>query len=252
MPIEVTVNGEVRTIASAAAEAVIGTALSRLADGDSVDVELADEEHWLECRAAIALANGANLAALGSELIQFASAVPTGPKRFRLSGLLRGCRGTEWAMSSHAVGETFVLIAPGVLHEIALPPLALGALVSIKARGLADDAAVPVERIVTGEALRPPSPVDLHPERLPDGRLSLSWTRRSRLGWMWPDGAEVPLGESVERYRVSVGSLTFETSEPRITVPAEAFDDLAGEVTISVFQIGDYAASRPASISVTI
>ena len=155
-------------------------------------------------------------------------------------------------MGSHAIGETFAMISPGALQEIVLPPLALGTTVSVKARGLADDQAIAIERTVSGEAMKPPSPIDLRAEKLPDGGLSLSWTRRSRSGWMWPAGTEVPLGESVEKYRVSVGSLTSETSEPRITIPAEALDDMAGEVTISVVQIGDYAASRPARISVTI
>jgi len=255
VPIEVTTGGEVRTIASASAEAVIGTALTSLDDA-SVDVELADPEHWLESRDDDALRNGANLAALGSELIQFASAVPIGPSRFRLGGLLRGCRGTEWAMSSHALGEPFVLISPASLQEILLPPLALGTSVSIMARGLADDNAIPIERTVTGEAMRPPSPIDLQAVSAPDGALSLTWTRRSRLGWMWPAGTEVPLGENSEKYRVtlegSAGTLTFEVSEPQIAIPAQALTGMTGTITISVVQIGDFAESRPATVSLTL
>ncbi len=189
VPIEVTINGEVRTIASASAEAVIGTALSTLDAGDSVDVELADAEHWLESRDEAALRNGANLAALGSELFQFASAVPIGPRRFRLSGLLRGCRGSEWVMDSHATGEALVLLVPGTLQEIVLSPLALGTSVSVRARGLADDDAVAVERVVTGETMRPPSPISLKAEMTADG----DWKSRGfdgaglvgsgRMGW---------------------------------------------------------------------
>jgi len=130
VPIEITSGGEVRTIASASAEAVIGTALTSL-DDTGADVELADPEHWLESRDEAALMNGANLAAIGSELIQFASAIPIGPNQFRLSGLLRGCRGTEWAMDSHAPGEAFALIGPGILQEVLFPPLAIGTSVSV-------------------------------------------------------------------------------------------------------------------------
>lgn len=152
--IEVTSGSEVWTVRSALAEAVIGTALNPVAD--VVDIELADPDHWLESRDETALTNGANLAALGEELIQFASTVPIGPQRFRLSGLRRGCRGTEWAMGSHTAGDAFVLIRPGALQEIFLPPLAIGSTVSIRARGLADDDAVPIERVVTGRGMRPP------------------------------------------------------------------------------------------------
>jgi hypothetical protein len=254
--IEVTSGGEVWTIASAPIEAVIGTALSTLGESDSLDVELADPEHWLESRDQSALTNGANLAAVGSELIQFASAVPIGPKRFRLSGLVRGCRGTEWAMGSHSPGEVFVLTVAGALQEVVLPPLALGTSVSIKPRGLADDDAQPVERIVTGEAMRPPSPIDVLAEITSDGGLSVSWTGRSRLGWMWPEGSDVPLGESAEKYRVTVeGSAitaAFEAFEPRMIIPADALAGMAGALTICVVQIGDYAESRPAAISLTL
>jgi len=254
--IEVTSGGEVWTVASAPSEAIIGTALNGLGEGDSLDVELADPEHWLESRDQSALTNGANLAAVGSELIQFASAVPIGPKRFRLSGLVRGCRGTEWTVSSHGVGEAFVLIVAGALQEVVLPPLALGTSVTIKPRGLADDGAQPVERMVTGEAMRPPSPIDVLAEITSDGGLSVSWTRRSRLGWLWPEGSEVPLGESAEKYRVTVeGSATtaaFEVFERRMVIPADELTSMTGTVIISVVQIGDYAESRPATASLTL
>ena len=256
VPIEVTSGGEVQRIASAPAEAVIGRALNSLDEGASIDVELADPEHWLESRDETALQNGANLAAVGSELIQFASAIPIGPGRFQLGGLLRGCRGTEWAMGSHASDEPFVLIVPGALQELVLPPFALGKAVAVTARGLADDGAQPVSRIVGGEAMKPPSPIDLIGQLEAGGGLALSWTRRSRLGWLWPAGSEMPLGESSERYRVtlngSAGTLTFETFQPQIIIAAGDLAGMTGPVMVSVVQVGDFAESRPATTSVMI
>ena len=256
IPIEITSGDEVRTVASASAEAIIGTALNSLGDGPSVDVELVHPEHWLESRDDDALKNGANLAAIGSELIQFASAVPIGPSRFRLSGLLRGCRGSEWTMDSHAAGESFVLMSPGALQEVVFPPFAIGTPVSIKPRGLADDEVVPFERIVTGEAMRTPSPIDLGVQIMTDGALALFWTRRSRAGWLWPPGEEPPLGESAERYSIGVqgsaGTLTFAATEPKITIPAGALAGMTGTVAITVVQVGDFAVSRPATASITL
>jgi hypothetical protein len=57
---------------------------------------------------------GANLALIGSELIQSGVAQlltdANGNAYYQLSRLLRGRRGTEWAMGSHVAGETFTLI----------------------------------------------------------------------------------------------------------------------------------------------
>jgi hypothetical protein len=88
VPFEIVVGGEVLRRQSATREAVIGTAVSVLRPGvntvfdrlNCVDVELADAEHWLESRDDAALIDGANLAMLGSELIQFGSAVPIGER----------------------------------------------------------------------------------------------------------------------------------------------------------------------------
>ena len=83
MPVEVTIGGEVRVIASAQGEAIIGIATNALAAGSSLsvdeanllEVEFADEDHWLESRDDGALGLGANLAAVGSELVQFGRAI---------------------------------------------------------------------------------------------------------------------------------------------------------------------------------
>jgi hypothetical protein len=64
--------------------------------------------------------------------------------------------------------------------------------------------------------------------------------------------ADVPLGESVERYRVGVGTQTFEAFEPWIVIPAEALSGVTGTVTVRVVQVGDYAESRPVTTSITV
>jgi len=159
-------------------------------------------------------------------------------------------------MNSHAAGEAFVMLGAGTLQEVALPPFAIGTSVSIRPKGLADDQAQPVQRIVTGEAMRPPSPTDLQAVVEADGALSAQWVRRSRLGWMWPAGSELPLGENAEKYRVTVqssaGTLTFEAFEPRITIPAAELTGFGRTTTVTVVQIGDFAESRPATVSLTI
>ena len=81
------------TAAPAAIGATIGAlpaAGSALFDTVSaLEVELANPSMWLEGRDDDALVGGANLALVGSELIQFGAAEPLGASRFRLSRLLR-------------------------------------------------------------------------------------------------------------------------------------------------------------------
>lgn len=263
VPIEISALGAVRTMSSAREEALIGRAASALAPGqsalfdlsNSVDIELEDEEHWLESRDDDALANGSNLAVLGGEVIQFGSAVAVGPRRFRLSRLLRGRRGTEWAMASHGLGERFALLSPAALQPIELSLEAVGTIVAAKAGGLADEDAPAIQIVPEGEALRPPSPVHLRARWAADGSVNISWVRRSRVGWAWIDGIDTPLGESAEKYRLRLdgpgASLTAEAILPELTIEAAAMATLGpGDVAVSVVQVGDYAVSRPALLTI--
>jgi len=241
--------------------AVIGTALTALAPGGSalldlrgsVEVELLNDTMWLEGRDDAALAGGANLAVLGEELIQFGAAEPLGDRRFRLSRLLRGRRGTEWAGAAHAAGEGFALIEPEALAAIEAPVAALGGEARLIGSGIGDgETGASASRAVTGEAMRPPSPVHLAAEPLPGGDLAISWVRRSRNGWVWLSGGDTPLGEESERYRLTLSGAGFERAvslaEPAYlyTSAQQLEDGLAGPLTLRVVQAGTLIASRPA------
>jgi hypothetical protein len=171
----------------------------------SVDVELLHEGMELEARSDDALVGGANLALLGAELVQFGDVERLGPRRFRLSRLLRGRRGTEWAAGAHRVGEEFALIEPGSIRAIELPAgAAAGTSVMLLASGVADVEPATAELVATGEALRPPAPVHLRVEPTSGGAVLISWVRRSRFGWGWASGSDTPLGEESERYELEL------------------------------------------------
>ncbi|MFL6845647.1 MAG: phage tail protein [Allosphingosinicella sp.] len=245
---------------STAPAATIGTALSvpgpagpaLLDERHDFEVELLGEGMWLESRDDAALASGANLAVLGDELIQFGTAEPLGGRRFRLSRLLRGRRGTEWASSLHAVGEPFALIEADSLAVVEAPLGALGGEARLIASGPGDVDAVVAERTVSGEAMRPPPPVHLAADRLANGDLALSWVRRSRTGWVWLSGSDTPLGEESESYRLTLSGAGFErtvaTASPGYlyTAGEQAADGLVGPLAIEVVQLGTAAPSRPA------
>jgi hypothetical protein len=247
-------------VGSTAPPAVMGVALdaplpagSALFDMvSSLDVELLNDAMWLEGRSDDALVAGANLAAVGGELIQFGAVEALGERRFRLSRLLRGRRGTEWAAGGHEAGEAFTLIARDTLIAIEAPA---GVEVQLMASGVGDVDAASASRVVEAEVLRPPSPVHLTAVEAPDGSLIISWIRRSRQGWAWTDGVETPLGEEAERYRLTVAGPDFErtveTSAPGyIYTSAERAADGPGPLVVEVTQTGKLAASRAAHLIV--
>ncbi len=157
---------------------------------------------------ALELFNGANAALLGDEIIQFQNAQLIGPGLYALSRLLRGRRGTESAITAHAVGERFVL-----LQELALTfmPAALNErgksyVFRALAPGQTLSAAYDYAHTYGMKALRPFAPVHTKGARSSgtSGDLSLVWTRRARLHAEWNDHIDVPLDEPEEMYEARI------------------------------------------------
>ena len=127
--VEVTYGGQRIADQTSRRKAIMGTSATALPGTDgTVDVMLTDPEQWLVSCDESALDEGANLALLGGELIQFTTADALGSGQFRLSGLVRGVRGTE--VASHAAGDRFLLIEAQALKPIALPPWVAGYVVT--------------------------------------------------------------------------------------------------------------------------
>ena len=225
-------------------------------DASVLDVELLRDSDWLESRIDAALGAGANAARAGDELIQFGRAEPLGGGRFRLSHLLRGRRGTEWAAGGAGAGSAFLLLGPSALVAIEPGAGSVGSEVRIASEAPADDAAEPVVHAVSGEGLAPPSPVHLRGSLRADGGLDLAWVRRSRAGWSWGAGADAPLVEEREAYRVTLSGAgvahPVEVAEPRLALTAAetAAMGLAPPIAVAVVQLGTHAVSRAASIIV--
>jgi hypothetical protein len=171
--------------------------------------------------------------------------------------LLRGRRGTEWADGLHLPGEEFVLIDAPTLLRVDVPLASIGSEAALVAAGLGDDGAAPVRLTITGEALRPPSPVHAHAEPLGEGDILLSWVRRSRLGWDWLSGRDTPLGEEREAYRVTIGSgsaaRAFEVEEPRFvsTASDRSAAGLVLPAEARIAQLGTFGPSREAVLILT-
>lgn len=251
------------SIGRTASPAVMGSAVTSLTPAGAarfdtrnvVEVQLLNDAMWLESRDDAALVGGANLALLGGELLQFGRVEPLGDRRFRLSKLLRGRRGTEWAASDHVAGEPFLLLDSETLTAADVRVALLGGEARIMARGLGDDLPASEAIEITGEGLRPPAPVHLRARVQGNGDIAISWVRRSRAGWYWLDGTDAPVAEEQERYqlRLLTGSLaqTLTVGEPHHLHTAGAqTGDGGGPLTVEIRQTGTFAASRPATITV--
>jgi hypothetical protein len=224
--------------------------------GSTADVELLHEAMELQARDEDALVAGANLALIGRELVQFGAVERLGPRKFRLSRLLRGRRGTEWAVGAHQPGEDFALIEASSIRAIELPPGgAAGTPVMLLASGVADAAPAETAKVAAGEALRPPSPVHLRAQPLAGGGVLIEWVRRSRLGWGWSSGSDTPLGEESERYEIALagssGARRVEVAETQYVYSAAArAADGPGPLVVTIVQLGTSGRSRPASITI--
>ena len=258
--VQVAIPGQTVVAQTPARKSILGRALTILSPAEpylidttnSLDIEMIDASQWLTDCDDDALAAGTNLAAVGNELIQFGEVTPLTQGQFRLSRLLRGRGGTEWASSSHAVDDVFCVIEPGTVQPLALPSWSIGALVTAAAQNSPGASA-----IVSANSLRPPNPVKLTAAVQPEGDLVVNWTRRSRGGWAWNDEVDAPLAERVEQYRVTISGPTataeFLADQPSLSVSAATLVGFgAGSAAIEVRQVGDLAASRPAQISITL
>lgn len=161
-------------------------------------------------------------------------------------------RGTEWAAGAAVAGDRFVLLDPLTLTTIDLPAGSIGGTARVMASGVADGDAPPVAiATVTGMSVRPPSPAHVRAYRS-DEAVRLAWVRRSRAGWRWIDGADAPLAEESEHYRVtlrrsdgSVLAIDTDTSEASIDRTTN------GTAIVEVRQLGSFGWSSGAALTLS-
>lgn len=246
-------SGTRRGIIGHAAEAIPPSPALLLEREASILLQLVSQDFALASVTAEALANGANRAVLGGEIIQFAQASHLGGGLWRIAGLLRGRGGTErQAQAGHATGARFVLLDG---TPLALDPARLGPAdaTAITAIGRGDH--IPAASAIAnpGITLRPLAPVHPRARDLADGSLALGWTRRARGAWIWPDEIETPLVEPVEAWRVGLGPvaaplLVWELALPALTIGAAEYASLRANypgAEIWVRQAGGHALSDP-------
>ena len=204
-----------------------------------------------------ALGAGTNLALVGGELVQFGRAEQLGPGLFRLSNLLRGRRGTDWAAATHHAGELFCLIDSARLRSTPLPAGAVGALLTATAHGIGDVAPLPqASRTLSGEAMRPPAPCHLKATKSGVNVL-VQWVRRSHRQWAWVDAIGDGEDDFPERYRVTLegpaGQAVVEIPDRALVLlPSQIPGQASQPISLSVATIGPAALSHPARTTFTL
>jgi hypothetical protein len=163
--------------------------------------------------------NGAQVAVVGLEIVCFRDATVNGDGSYTLRGLLRGRRGSEYAMGAHVAGERFVLLNPATVTRIAASTADIGAARLYKAVTYGSSLAVTPAQSFTNEGmgLKPYAPVHLGGGRDAAGNVTLNWLRRSRVSGEWRDAVDVPQGETAEAYEVEISDSTYTTLKRAIT-----------------------------------
>lgn len=152
-----------------------------------------------------------NVMMVGVECIRFRIAtflgMVDGRYQYRLAGLIRGFRGTEWAIGTHGADEVCCLLdaavynIPTQTNQINLQRyhkfVTFGlSLADVDSETFTD----------TGVRLKPWSVACLTALGNEDGDVVLTWDRRTRKSYSYggASGVVAPLGEAFERYRIRV------------------------------------------------
>lgn len=213
---------------------------------NTVDVRLNDGE--IDSATALEVCNGANLAAMvgpdgSAEVFAFRDATQVDANLYRLSGLVRGMRGTEDQCGARSAGDLFLLLDDARLGFSALTS-EQSATRFLRGKTIFDT----VETVAStwtkstrGRAEKPYAPVWITGVRDGGQNLAISWVPRTRVGGEWLDGTEtVPVGEVSEAYEVDVldGAGAVVRTIDGLTSPAASYP--------AADQVSDFGAAQAA------
>lgn len=199
---------------------------------------------------------------IGDEIVMAREATLVSAGVYTLSGLLRGLRGTEWAMGTHAINERFTLLDAAV-RRVADDVVDLDVSRYWKGVSVGRRAADVLARRFTdtGVSLKPFAPVDLE-LTISDTETAVTWHRRSRMASLLLATAGTPLGEASESYSVELRDetdtliSTDTVSEPRwasggvlesgsVVAPVWGIATIGGEmVAVRDNQLGTYVTPK--------
>ena len=160
----------------------------------------------LESYTQAAVLTGSGAVLVGDEIMLYTTAEQLDADRWRVSGLVRGLRGTAAAVSAHVAGERFVVLSNALLRvpsqtaDIGAPRLFRGVSFSQPVESAIDEPFT-----ASGRSLRPLSPA------WPSagvwgsaGDIRIKWVPRARIGSTLRSGVGVALDEASDAYEIDV------------------------------------------------
>jgi hypothetical protein len=228
----------------------------------NTSVEVSISGGSLSSRSKTEVLNGANACALRIdasddwEILQYLNAELLESGSYRLSGILRGQRGTEHLIQEAVpVGAEIVFLSTD-LRQLPISEESLGLekyfRVGPSDRAVSDSSFVSSTQVFTGIGQRPYSPVHLACKGGASDDLSFTWIRRTRInGDSW-SVYETPLGEVDERYLVRVTYGTSVLREAEVNSASWVYsqsdqtaDGVTGTVEVHVAQISQKFGPGP-------
>jgi hypothetical protein len=151
---------------------------------------------------------GTNVAIVGDEIIHFRDAALEVNGSYTIRGLLRGRRGSEYAMAQHAIGDRFIVVSAATIFRVPQDTAGIGMTRLYKAVSAGTTLAAATEKTFTnlGTGLKPYACVHLGGGRNAAGDVTLNWVARTRISGEWRDAVDVPVGEASEGYVVEIYS----------------------------------------------
>jgi hypothetical protein len=196
-----------------------------------------------------AFQGGANLAMVGSELLQFREATLTAPGTYTLRHFWRGRRGTEWAVGTHAAGEVFTWIDQAVyLVEVELGERYVTRQWKGVTNGLDIASSTPQAYAVRSENLKPWSVGSYQQTRQANNDWRIAWRGRARFTGAWIDGSQAVPDPDFLAYRVTIYSDGTYATVVRTLDQADSGDGQAVQVYTytSAEQTTDFGAPQTA------
>lgn len=242
---------ESATIVNRATFGVCTTTLPDFTDGfvfdeiSTLTVNVSSGTLSSSTRAAMLNDQAVNAAAVGSptngwEYLQFRTATLQSPGIYVLTGFLRGRRGTEQYTNTHVAAEYFVVLDQNTIRRTAASNSEIGVSRSVKVvtTGLPISSVTAETFTNTGVGLKPFAPAN--PTALKDGSdLIVSAQRRTRMETRYGGipGTSVPLGETIELYRLRVYSGS--TLKRTVSFSSLPYTYAAADITADGFTTGN-------------
>ena len=159
-----------------------------------------------------------------------------------MSELVRGRRGSEYAIAGHASGELVVLLDPASLLWVGMDRAMIGAEVVARAYGVADEEGDPPMHsiVASGESVRPLSPCHLEVSS-DSAAYMVRWIPRRRALLGWSASGRDEMGPATFEVRVARGGevLVRATTSASVAIPAADVAALgSGSIRFEVVELG--------------